>query len=411
MLTKCVIYTLFFTSCMTIFLFTTFLYTNNRREYLRFHQRITISKLKPIAAISQFNVNKSSTQLQYKPDQYIWCVNHYGPNNQLKDFIKCCIIAMVNNYTLVIPPFYPHYGHPNRAIQWFDHFFDLGKLSSALKFIELKRLMEKFKINAKTVMINCYVQQYELVKDRTWYSRNALIHVQNHYKLQINFNQSINLTRSFDLHELSRKSKNCSSMFLHIHYTMLRQFFLTPNIYIKKVFEHLRRTPLIGRMASQLISQLPKLVIGKKNSQNNFKNLAVVHMRTGDHVVMSIPMYIKQILFLVNSRVNFTHLHIMCPYLNASESKLLTNNLPIPFTTSEHLLNRTNWVLDRYLFDVLEQEMAYQASVFMASPWTTYSATILMQKVYQDKGTVYVLPSRPNEKPFLVTKQNAKYFE
>ncbi|CAF0760519.1 unnamed protein product [Rotaria sordida] len=211
--------------------------------------------------------------------------------------------------------------------------------------------------------------------------------------------------------ELFNKSNDCSSIFLHIHYTTFRQFFLFPNIYIKRIFEHLYRTPLIQRMTSQLIKQLPQLVIGKNHSQTNLNTLAVIHMRIGDHIVMNISMYIKQILYLLNNGVHFTHLHIMCPLLNSADIKQLTDNLPIVFTTSQHLLPHVNFVLDSYLFDVLEQEIAYQAPIFIASPWTTYSATVLMQKVYQEQGTVYVLSTKKNNHPLLVTKQNVKYFE
>ncbi|CAF3485760.1 unnamed protein product [Rotaria socialis] len=381
------------------------LYLNNRTQFSRFHWRETHNRVKQILA------NNTSTISSRTSTQYLWCVNHYGPNNQLRDFIKCGIIAMLNKYILVIPPFYPHYGQSVRGIQWFDHFFDLKQLRQVINFITLDEFIEKIKINQKTVMIDCYIQQYELVRGRMWYSKNALIPVQNYFKINIDFHRSMNLTNNFQLYELFSKSKNCSSIFLHIHYMMFRQFFSNPNNYTKKIFEFLRRTPLLQRMASQLISQLPKLAIRKNRSQINFRFLAVVHIRIGDHVVMSLSMYIKQILYLINDKANFTHLHIMCPYLNSTDMKQLTDSLSIPFTTSRQLLNHMDFVLDPYLFDVLEQEIAYQAPIFIASPWTTYSATILMQKVYQQKGTVYVLSTVKDKHPTLVTKQNAKYFD
>ncbi len=133
-------------------------------------------------------------------------------------------------------------------------------------------------------------------------------------------------------------------------------------------------------------------------------------MRLGDYTVMSLSMYIKQILLLINSTVHFTHLHIMCPFLSSTDIKQLNDSLPIAFTTTQHLLDHVHFVLDDYLFDVLEQEIAYQAPIFLASPWTTYSATVLMQKVYQQKGIVYVLSKNSDSRPFLVTKKNARYF-
>ena len=149
--------------------------------------------------------------------------------------------------------------------------------------------------------------------------------------------------------ELKNKSNDCSSVFLHIHYTTFRNFFLTQNIFIEQIFQHLQRTILIQRMTSHLISQLSQLVIGRNYSRANLKTLAVTHIRIGDHNVMSVSMYIKQISYLINTGVRFTHLHIMCPYLNSTDLKLLMNRLPIPFTTSQHLLNHTNFVIDRYM--------------------------------------------------------------
>ncbi|CAF3352095.1 unnamed protein product [Rotaria sp. Silwood1] len=386
------------------------LYLSNRPDFTRYRSQTFNINLKHFSYSSKATMNLTSVTSQNKSSQYLWCVNHYGPNNQLKDFVKCCIIAMINNYTLVIPPLYPHYGNKHRGIQWFDHFYDLKKLSQALNFITLDQLISKFKTDKKKVMIDCYIQQIELVAQRAWYPRNTLISIQSYYRIHIDFHHSKNLSRNFQMNELFNKSKDCSSIFLHIHYTTFGQFFSSPNIYIQQVFEHLHHTPLIQRMTSQLINHLPQLVIGKNHSQTVLNTLAVVHMRTGDHVVMNVSMYIKQILYLLHDGVHFTHLHVMCPYLNATDIRQLTDSLPIVFTTSQHLLDHVNFVLDRYLFDVLEQEIAYQAPIFIASPWTTYSATVLMQKVYQQKGIVYVFSTKKDNHPLLVTKQNVKYF-
>ncbi|CAF0768223.1 unnamed protein product [Rotaria sordida] len=387
------------------------LHLNNQTEFSHYRWKKFDTNFKYISNSSKTTMNITAITSHKRSSQYIWCVNHYGPNNQLKDFVKCCIIAMINNYTLIIPPLFPHHAQKHKGIQLFDHFYDLKQLRHALNFITFDQFISKPKINSNKMMIDCYLQQIELVAARVWYPRNTLISIQRYYKINIDFHHLINLSRNFHMSELFNKSNDCSSIFLHIHYTTFRQFFLFPNIYIKRIFEHLYRTPLIQRMTSQLIKQLPQLVIGKNHSQTNLNTLAVIHMRIGDHIVMNISMYIKQILYLLNNGVHFTHLHIMCPLLNSADIKQLTDNLPIVFTTSQHLLPHVNFVLDSYLFDVLEQEIAYQAPIFIASPWTTYSATVLMQKVYQEQGTVYVLSTKKNNHPLLVTKQNVKYFE
>ena len=398
MIKKVVLHFFIFALCMTTTMITISLYTNNQIA-LPYLPRQRSDSLPTKTSTPAIRSSKTSSQ-------YLWCVNHYGPNNQIKDFIKCCIIALINNYTLIIPPLYPHYGDDRRDIQWFDHFYDLKLLSTILNVITLDQFIPKMKSNEKKLTIDCYIQQIELVAGRSWYSKNTLISIQRYFKTNIDFHYYINLSRNFNMNELSTKSKNCSTVFLHIHYTTFSHFFSTPNSHIQKIFEYLRRSALIERMTSQLIKFLPRLI----HTNRSLTTLAVVHMRLGDHIVMSVSMYIKQILFLINSGVRFTHLHIMCPYLNSSDIKQLKDSLSVPFTTTEQLFDQLRSTLDGYLFDVLEQEIAYQAPIFLASPWTTYSATVLMQKVYQGKGTVYVFSTKRDNHPFIVTKKNVKYF-
>lgn len=337
---------------------------------------------------------------------YFWCINHYGPNNQLKDFFKCTILAMMFNYTLIIPPLYPHYNDRIRGIQWFEHFYDLDQLSSAVQFVTLEEFFKEKRIENNKVPIDCYLRQTDLVKGRTWYVHNTLNSVQRAFRIQIQFKQTVDLSRHLNYQELFDKSRMCSSIFLHIHYTTFHQFFLSPNNALQKIFEHFHRNSLIQRMTSQLIRSIPTFL--PRNL--SLTTLAVIHIRLGDFNVMSLSMYIRNILHLIKTGVRFTHLHVMCPNLNPSQLKELKDNLPIPFTTSQQILSQVRSIFDEYLFDIFEQEIALQAPIFIASPWTTYSATIIMQKVYQDKGIVYVLSRNGRGKPLLVTKKNVKYF-
>jgi hypothetical protein len=402
MLVKLIFGFFLFTLCMTTTMVIISLYPNDRTKFFRLHERTSyVTTSSPSLTLSS----------SYKPtSQYLWCVNHYGPNNQIKDFVKCAIIAIINNYTLIIPPLYPHYGDKIRSIQWFDHFYDLKQLGQVLNFVTLDQFIQQTKNNGKKIMIECYIQQIDLVINRMWYPKNTLGSVERYYKKKIDFPRYVNLSRNFDMNELSAKVKNCSSTFLHIHYTTFRHFFTSPNVHSQQIFQHLSRIASIQSMASQLINQLPQLVIGN-NSKTNLTTLAVAHMRLGDHTVMSVSMYIKQILYLINTGLRLTHIHIMCPYLKPEEIDQLTSSLPVPITTTKQLLDNKRFVLSDFLFNVLEQEIAFQAPIFIASPWTTYSATVIMQKVYQDKGIVYLFSTQKDSRPFIVTKQNVKYFD
>ncbi|CAM2730178.1 unnamed protein product [Rotaria socialis] len=343
--------------------------------------------------------------------KYLWCVNHYGPNNQLKDFTKCCVIAIMHNFTLIIPPIFPHYQDKTQGIQTFDDFYDLEQLAQVLNFVTIKQFIQKTKDNQNTTTINCNMQQRELDRDMTYYSENSWKSVEKDHNIKIHFHRLVNLSSQPNLkkEEIIHKAENCTSIFLNIHYLALTHLSKAENTLVQKLFRHIHRTSLIQRMASQLINQLPQLAIGNF-SGNKLTKWAVAHMRLGDRVVMSVPRYLKQILHLIANGVHFTHLHIMCPYLNSTDIDQVTNSVPVAITTTTQLFDRVRLVLDDYLFDVLEQEISFQAPIFIASPWTTYSATIVMQRLHQKKGTTYVFSDGPENHTFLVTEQNATYY-
>ena len=341
--------------------------------------------------------------------RYLWCVNHYGPNNQLKDFMKCCVIAMTANFTLIIPPLYPHYLDKIQAIQHFGHFYDLEKLSEALDFITLKQFIQQTPKGENKTMMGCHLQQVKLDGHMIYYANNALKIVENYYKTQISFYHEKSLSSSPSFSEIAEKVDNCTSVYLNIHYLALHHLSSATNTHVKSIFPHLHRTPLIQRIASKLINVLPNLVIGNI-TKNNLTILAVVHFRLGDRVVMNVSMYIHHLLLLIQSGVHFTHVHIMCPYLSPADVSQLAHSLPVPITTSQILSNRARFLVDDYFFNVLEQEIAFQAPIFIASPWTTYSATVVLQKLYQNRGAVHIFPIDPKNRTYLVNKQNANYY-
>jgi hypothetical protein len=342
--------------------------------------------------------------------KYLWCVNHYGPNNQLKDFVKCAIIALITNYTLILPPLFPHYADEMKGMQWFDHFYDLKQLGFVINFTTLEQFIGPRIKTGINVTIDCYIQQIDLVMDKTKYSKTVLESVQAYFQTNIHFLRYRNLSRTLDMKELSRKMQICSSIFLHIHYSTLDQLLKSPNKYTALMFSYLTRSALIQRMAKKIIQLLPQLLVGG-NSETNLTTLAVAHLRRGDRTVMSLSNYIRQIAHLIKTGAGFTHVYMMCPYLNTSDIAQITRDLSIPVTTTEKLLNHGHFVMDDYLFDVLEQEIAFQAPIFLASPLSTYSSTVVMQKLYQNKGIVYLFSTKSANRPFRLSKQNFKYFK
>ena len=335
-------------------------------------------------------------------------MNHNGPNNQLKDFVKCAIIALVNKYTLILPPLFPHHGDKMGGIQWFDHFYDLKQLRLVINFISLDQFIEAVKKPTIDVTIDCYLQQIELVQTKTWYSKNALEAVEAYYHIKIHFRRYMNLSSSLKMRELSKKMRDCPSIFLHNSFVTFNEFFQSSNHYVELIFSHFNRSALIQRMATKIIQLLPQLLIGT-TSKTNLTTLAVAHLRQGDRSVMSVSKYTQQVSRLIKSGVGFTHIYIMCPYLNSSDIAQMTRDLSIPFTTTGQLLNHGHFVMDEYLFDVLEQEIAFQAPVFIATPLSTYSGTVTMQKVYQNKGAVYLFSTKGENRPSVVTRRNARY--
>lgn len=343
--------------------------------------------------------------------KFLWCVNHYGPNNQIKDFIKCTIIAAMNNYSVVLPPLFPHYQNRIRGIQWFQHFYDWTRLKNAIDLITFDDFIRLNSQNESLISIDCYIEHVSAVENRRWYADNALKSIQYYFRKTVDFKNHANLSYNFDLNELALKASECSSIFLHIHYTKFDSFFTTSNIYMQRIFRNLHRTPLIARMAERTIGSFHDLQNKTNASRKDKKILAVVHFRLGDVTVLTLDKYLEQIKYLLERKTTWNHLHIMCPYLNASNIKYLKDRLPARVTTTPQLYQHFRFVLNDFLFDILEQEIAFQAEVFIGSPWTTFSATVIMQRIYQRKGPVYLFSSNEKEHPFLVTEKNAKYFQ
>lgn len=342
------------------------------------------------------------------PVRYLWCANHYGPNNQIKDFIKCAVIAMMYNCTLVLPPLYPNYNDQVQVVQDFGHFYDLEQLAQAIKFITLHSLVLMQNSSLNNVM-NCYLQQENLDPHMHRYAKKPFNTIWDVYRIKVDFHQYRFLSKNLGMEELSSSIANCTLVYLNIHYLALNGLTSAKNRDAQKIFPHLKRTPIIQRMASQLIYGLLQST-SPSIEDTQLPTLAVAHIRLGDRVVMAVPRYTQQILDLLKSNANFTHLHIMCPFLTDKDISQLRNTIPIPITTTKMLFEQHRIVIDEYLFDVLEQEIAYQASVFIASPWTTYSATVVFQKLYQERGVVYIFSDTGPNRVSLVSRASFVYY-
>ena len=348
-------------------------------------------------------------RLEIQLTRYLWCVNHHGPNNQLKGFIKCSVIAILLNLTLVIPPLYPHYQDRVQGIQWLDHFYDVEQLSRVLNLIKIDQFIVQTDNNDNKTVIDCYMLQLQMVPFITLHGNNTLRSIEQYFQRKILFNHHINFGGYPSLEQVIKAAENCTSIFLNIDYLALVHLSSAQNIHTQRLFRHLHRTAAIRRMASRMIDLLPGLVDGN-HTGNRLTSFAVAHMRLGDRVVLNVAMYVQQILQLIRSGTHFTHLHIMCPFLTPADIKFLKIKIPVAITYTQILLQHIHFSMDEYLFDILEQEIAFQASVFIASPITTYSSTVVLQKLNQKKGLVYTFSKKGYNRTFPITKENATYY-
>lgn len=374
-----------------------------------FRERQDCFGIRKSVGISKLQHDDISSTVRSSPVRYLWCVNHYGPNNQLKDFIKCAVLAIMKNFTLIIPPLYTHYLDQIQGIQQFEQFYDLERLAFALKFIKMKTFLQANKNYQNQTIMDCYLQEERLDEHMMYFANEAFKTVQKHQRVSVNFYRHVNLTSNPSAEEIDKRSENCSSTFLNIHYWALNNLTSAFNAHVQTIFSHMHRTALVQRLASQLKMTLPELLVGNY-SRSNLTTLAVVHMRLGDRVVMSVQMYLDQIMELAHSGIQFTHLHIMSPYLKTIDIYQLATRLSFGFTTSQTLFDHARFLIDDYLFDIVEQELALQAPIFFASPWSTYSATVLLQKLHQHRGSVYIFRSGKEHRTFVVTKDNAIYY-
>jgi hypothetical protein len=356
------------------------------------------------------NPRFQSADINYSPKPILWCVNHYGPNNQLRDLVKCAIIAKMHGYILMAPPLFPHYAARMHQMQWFHDYYDLQKLNNFVNTITLDEYIRSKSPSSPNIPFDCYVEQSKSVAERKWYPKNTLSSVQHYFKMQIRFRNHINITTlSLNMSQLGETMSSCSSIFLHIHYTAFHEMFSTKNALVESVFTHITRTYWIRQAATQIIDRLSTFWHVPSNKTQPTKKLAVAHFRLGDHIVMNMSTYVRQLQTLFDDDLQVTHLHIMCPFLNATDVQYIAESLPIPFSTSMKIFDHVKTTFHEFSFSVLEQEVAFQAPIFIGSPWTTYSGTVVMQKIFQESGIVYMFSRKNGDKPYLMDNGNVKY--
>ena len=339
---------------------------------------------------------------------YLWCANHYGPNSQLKDFFKCAILAMKHKYTIILPPLYPHLHDKTKGIQRFERFYDLQTLRNAFRFITLEQFIEIGTNNLKQVVIDCYVQHLFPIHTKIHYGNHTLVTVQKYFNISIVFNRQSNLHKYFDARQFSHETEPCSSVFLYIRYETTLNFFSPLSHYAQKIFKFFKRSLLVQRLAQEQLQVLHQLLTGNITTSQS-PTLAVAHFRRGDHKVLPIARYAAQLRNLLKNTTSFTHLYIMCPYIEPKEMNLLKSSIPIPFVATDALMKRNATFIEDYLFDIVEQELGYQAPVFIGSPRSTYSSTILWQRVYQDKGKTYLFTTNTDNHPLPLSQRETAF--
>lgn len=205
-----------------------------------------------------------------RSSRYLWCVNHYSQNNQLKDFIKCALIASIIDFTLVIPPFFPHYLVSNKELQWFDHLYDLQSFSSVVNSIPIDEWIQSTTNLTKRLMIDCYLQLIQKITNALGYGKRIRQKVEGQYWVPIDFHRFINLSSTMKMEELVNKSNDCRSIFLHIENPSLINDFGPPHRFVQQTFTKLRQ------ITEQSLELLPRLA--NNNQPTNQSNIiAVTH--------------------------------------------------------------------------------------------------------------------------------------
>lgn len=351
-----------------------------------------------------------STPVSSSPPRYLWCVNHYGPNSQLKDVVKCMVLAIMYNFTMILPPLYPHVRDTTRGIQRFEHFHDLDKLKHILNFVTLEQYINKRKYDQQHVTIDCYVHHMFRIHTKLHYGDHTLMTTAEHLNINFTINRNLNVSAFFSQKEFSRVTKFCSSIYLYMRFEWTWNIFRPLHRYVKLVMQYWDRSVLIHRLANEAMDYLKQTFLRNKTS-NSSMILAVAHLRRGDHNVLPVEIYGKQLANLLKSGTNFTHLYVMCPFLKTKEIEKLHQIISVPLLTSDVLTNHLKVVMDEFLFDIVEQELGFHAPIFIGSPLSTYSATIYLRKLYQNKGDAYLFVRKHGEMSQKLTKDNVAYFD
>lgn len=342
-------------------------------------------------------------------NRHIWCLNHYDPKSQVEDFVKCAFVASMLNSTLILPPFFAHYRDGVKELQWFGNFYNLNSLESIVRFIRMDRWIKSTLTFDKRLKIECYLQEFDKITNTLVYAKRIRERIEEHFQIRIDFQRFINISSDMTIEELKMKSTSCRTIFLHLDSSTLNSVFSPANPFVENLFKHLHRSPLIQRIGQIWLNLLPKFVTKENLTRNSSSIVAVTRFPPGNQLATSSSSYIKQILHLIDNGVHLTHLHVISDDLHDLDLEYLSMNLPVPFTSTKDLYQRVENLFDKNLIDVLEQEIAYQATVFLAVPRTSYSTTVIMQKVYQERGNVYLFTLGGIGSPYNITRENTRY--
>ena len=301
-----------------------------------------------------------------QPTRYLWCMTHFGPNNQVIDFVACAAMARQHDATVVLPPLFAHWSEDAASgadVLQFDEFYDAFALTEYVKVISLReylrlqahRLDSEQQPNASFALIDCYlrldwprVPNPQDARVQRAVRDLGIVDVFNHSTARSNATHlferfvsgkgSVSVTRMLGL---AFEQERCQHVFLHS--TFIGGFrYLQPAAL--SIFRYFHRAAVFRSMARSYLRSLRGLLL-------------VVHLRRGDWSPLTLQQYLNQSLWLIEQLPAVHAVYFMTNALSQAELDIFRSAVsPRVVLRSARCDNRS--LFNSHALSVLEQELA-----------------------------------------------------
>ncbi|XP_077868609.1 uncharacterized protein LOC144359233 [Saccoglossus kowalevskii] len=369
--------------------------TNNHTKSNIFDGHIPQSQHTVDIPITRIPTEIESTKSGDDYVKYIFGLQRYGTggqNAQYSGFVNAVLFALITNRTLVMTPFFVHGGHVmhgyNREhMKEFNDTFNKSRLDQLVRLTTVQHYKSTCNESNSMVLTWCDAKYHD--------SSTTLFNI---FGLQLPG-------------ELTVLKKNISQQELDdlVGGVQCLVFYQTHKFRIKvsnkedalmNIRMHLERSPDIKRVTDTALNgvcQRPFLALHFRNKSAEMPCFFHYNKTRCDNIkrrVLSLVENITTAVAEIMKSNNLSCLYVSCPLWSRGIIDNLAQKIPRDrIFTSDDLTRDANsipYYNDYYFLSLVEQEICYRSSIFIASTWSTWSTHVRYERISAGRQTFYL---------------------